>query len=294
VVSGGWWGIQNSTLSSADVWTARIDQDGYGCAATTSGGVGDYYWGFTGVILRYAWTLIQAHRYDGTDEAHLRGALEQLNYILGRNPMGKVYLTGIGSNPVLHAHAAWNEAAGYTAIEDSLCNPYPFSLVGGPNRADNDISPYPGKCYEDIADPDYYNLGNWTLNETSVNIQASLIVVAGYFAGGDETAGVIPPESPEGSESSEFPLMAGAHPNPFCRATIISFSLPEAGAAGLAIYDVEGRLVKELSHGSLAMGHHQVVWDGLDSSGRKVAPGLYVARLETQGATVSRKLVLMR
>ncbi len=288
VVSGGWWGIEQSTLSSAGVWTTRIDQDGYGCAATTDGGVGDYYWGFTGVLLRYAWTLIQAHRYDGSDEAHERGALEQINYILGRNPMGKVYITGIGSNPVLHAHAAWNTAAGYTAIEDSLCHPYPYSLVGGPNRADNDISDYPGKCYEDIADPAYYNLGNYTLNETSVNIQASLIVIAGYFAGGDESAGVQPPEN------SDSPLIARAYPNPFHRMTTLSFSLPVEGAVRLAVYDVEGRLVRKLISDTLPAGRHQAAWDGCDSSGHPAAAGVYIARLGAQGAVASRKLALIR
>lgn len=288
VVSGGWWGVEQSTLSSADVWTTRINQDGYGCAASTDGGVGDYYWGFTGVILRYAWTMIQAHRYDGGGEAHERGALEQLNYILGRNPMGKVYITGLGSNPVLHAHAAWNTAAGYTAVEDSLCHPYPYSLVGGPNRADNGISPYPGKCYEDIADPAYYNLGNYTLNETSVNIQASLIVIAGYFAGGDESAGARQPEE------TESRLIARAFPNPFGRVTTLSFSMPSEGQVSLAVYDVEGRLVKELLSDHLTAGRHQAVWDGCDGNGRSAAPGVYVARLEARGATISSKVVLIR
>jgi endoglucanase len=288
VVSGGWWGIEQSTLSSADTWTARTGEDGYGCVASTSGGVGDYYWGFTGVILRYAWTLIQAYRYHDTDVAPENAALEQLHYILGRNPMGKVYMTGIGSNPVLHAHAAWNTAAGYTDIEDSLCHPYPYSLVGGPNRADNDISDYPGKCYEDIADPDYYNLGNYTLNETSINIQASLIVVAGYFAGGDPCASARP------TKEKESPLIVRASPNPFARMTTILFSLPAEGAARIAVYGVDGRLVRRLVSGRLPAGRHQTVWDGCDSSGRPAAPGVYVVRLESRGTAGSRKLLLVR
>jgi endoglucanase len=184
IVSGSWWSIENSTLSSSSQWCSRLDTDGYGCVASTQGAYGDYYWGFTGVILRYAWALLQGHRYSGI-QGYEQAAREQLHYVLGRNPMGKVYVTGVGDRPVLHAHGAWNHCAGYTAIEDSLCHPVPFLLVGGPNKADNDdISPWPAKCYEDIADPDYYYLGNYTLNETAVNIQASLIILAGYFSSG--------------------------------------------------------------------------------------------------------------
>jgi endoglucanase len=181
VVSGSWWSIENSTLSSAAQWRARVDNDGYGCVASTAGAYGDYYWGFTGVILRYAWTLVQAYRYNA-NTTYEEAAREQLYYVLGRNPMGKVYITGVGTRPVLHAHGAWNHCAGYTAIEDSLCHPVPYLLVGGPNKADNpQLSPWPAKCYEDIADPDYNYLGNYTLNETSLDIQASLIALAGYF-----------------------------------------------------------------------------------------------------------------
>jgi len=72
--------------------------------------------------------------------------------------MDKVYVTGIGERPVLHSHGAWNLAAGFVQIDDAMCRPVPYQLAGGPNRADNsDISAWPGKCYEDIADPDYSN-----------------------------------------------------------------------------------------------------------------------------------------
>jgi hypothetical protein len=132
------------------------------------------------------------------------------------------------------------------------------------------------------------NLGNWTLNETSVNIQASLIALAGYFAGGDDAAGIEPPEPAAAS------LTALASPNPFARLTTLSFSLSAGSEVLLTIHDVEGRLVRTLVSGRRSAGPSQAVWDGCDDNGRRVAPGVYVARLESSAGAASRKLVLVR
>lgn len=290
VVSGNWWSIEDSALSSADTWADRVADDGYGCVAATDGAYGDYYWGFTGVILRYAWTLIQAYRYGG-DPAHEEAAREQLHYVLGRNPMGKVYLTGVGERPVLHAHGAWNTAAGYTDIEDELCHPVPYLLVGGPNGADNpDISPYPGKCYEDIADPDYWYLGNYTLNETAVNIQAAIIALAGYFGTGGPGTGVAEGPlagPPNASLSSSFP-------NPFRAGTTVAYVVPREVRVRLGVYDVAGRAVATLVDERRPPGSHAARWDGRAADGRRVASGIYFVRLVAGDEAAVRPLVVLR
>ncbi len=296
VVSGNWWSIENSTLSSAAVWEGRIAADGYGCAATP----GDYYWGFTGVVLRYAWTLVEAWRYSG-DAACLEAARDQLRYVMGRNPLGKVYATGFGTRPVLHSHGAWNLAGGFTAVEDSLCHPIPYQLVGGPNSADNgDLSPYPGRCYEDIADPDYYFKGNYTLNETSINIQASLIVLAGFFGTGGTAVG-----SPPGPPVAAVGPALRASPNPFRGSIVLRGAVPAgaAGAATVEIVDVAGRRVAEVpgtvepapgpggvpGRGAVWRG----TWDGRDARGAALPSGIYYAHLRGAPAAALR-LVLLR
>ncbi len=283
IVSGNWWSVENSTLSSAAGWNARAGQDGYGCMARTD----DYYWGFTGVLLRYAWTMIEADRTSG-NPAYLEAAREQLHYILGRNPLGKVYLTGIGTNPVLHSHGAWNLAGGFTAVEDSLCHPIPYQLVGGPNAADNGgISPYPGRSYEDIADPNYYDKGNYTLNETSINIQAAMIVLAGWFGSGGSATGIAGPPA----VARVTPRLL-ASPNPFRAATRLSWDLPpEAGGAmTVEITDVAGRTVALLP---VSAGSRRVRWDGRDPRGRALPSGVFYARLRGLDAG-ALKLVRLR
>ncbi|MBN2169928.1 MAG: T9SS type A sorting domain-containing protein, partial [Candidatus Krumholzibacteriota bacterium] len=84
------------------------------------------------------------------------------------------------------------------------------------------------------------------------------------------------------------------HPNPFNPRTTISFGLPEAGPATLAIFDVGGRRVRTLVSGELGAGRHHVVWDGRGDTGRSLASGVYFYRLETDGQVLGRKMLLLK
>lgn len=87
----------------------------------------------------------------------------------------------------------------------------------------------------------------------------------------------------------------GAAPNPFNPATSIRFSLTsDVAHASLRVYDVAGRLVKNLHQGSLPAGDHQTMWRGDDDSGRAVASGVYYVRLEADGQSETRPMVLAR
>ncbi|ARA94164.1 hypothetical protein AWN76_014050 [Rhodothermaceae bacterium RA] len=62
----------------------------------------------------------------------------------------------------------------------------------------------------------------------------------------------------------------------------------------MAVYDLLGREVIRLLEGPAPAGTHRVVWDGRDPTGRLVAGGLYVLRLEADGLTLHRTVVLVR
>ena len=64
--------------------------------------------------------------------------------------------------------------------------------------------------------------------------------------------------------------------------------------ASLRVYDVSGRLVRTLVDGALAAGDHEVLWRGRDDGGREVASGVYLYRLEADGVSESRPMVLVR
>jgi hypothetical protein len=90
-----------------------------------------------------------------------------------------------------------------------------------------------------------------------------------------------------------FRLAAG-YPNPFRSATTIEFGLDEEMPVRLAVYDVQGRLVRTLLGGVTAPGAHPVVWDGRDDVGREIANGVYRVVLETPDGTAVQRLTLIR
>ena len=86
----------------------------------------------------------------------------------------------------------------------------------------------------------------------------------------------------------------GNSPNPFNPTTVIVFDLAVEAHTELRIFDVGGRLVRTLVEGPLPRKHHRVVWDGLDSGGRRVSSGIYFAKLQAGDFTDVHKMVLLR
>jgi len=83
-------------------------------------------------------------------------------------------------------------------------------------------------------------------------------------------------------------------PNPSRIPPRIEYQTARAGQVRLAIYDINGRLVKNLVSAELPAGQHEVLWDGCDRNGRRVATGAYFARLLTDERLHSVKLVVIR
>jgi len=85
-----------------------------------------------------------------------------------------------------------------------------------------------------------------------------------------------------------------SRPNPFTSVTTLRFATARPGRATLRVYDVSGRLVREIVDGDLAAGEHRTDWDGRDAGGRRVAAGIYLARLETPEGAATRRITRLR
>mgnify|MGYP002388417185 CR=1 FL=1 len=83
-------------------------------------------------------------------------------------------------------------------------------------------------------------------------------------------------------------------PNPFRANANMNFALSKGGAVELALYSVDGRLVRRLVHGTREAGQYQIGWDGRDEAGSLVPAGVYYARLVTQQGTFNRSLVYLK
>jgi hypothetical protein len=85
-------------------------------------------------------------------------------------------------------------------------------------------------------------------------------------------------------------------PNPFNPKTTLSFVVAGGAAtrAVLEVYDLAGRLVITLVDLELEPGDHSVVWRGCDREGRRVASGVYFARLSVDGETDTRRMIMLK
>ncbi len=82
------------------------------------------------------------------------------------------------------------------------------------------------------------------------------------------------------------------YPNPFAESTTISFDLEESSETELKIISMDGRLIKTLASAELKAGRHQIEWNGINESGGKVAPGIYMSVLRTEGKTRISRIIL--
>ncbi len=84
------------------------------------------------------------------------------------------------------------------------------------------------------------------------------------------------------------------YPNPFNPRTEIRFSLPSNSHVRLTVYNIEGQAVKLLVDQGLSAGTYTADWDGTDQSGRQVASGVYLYRVEAGDFEQSKKMVLLK
>jgi uncharacterized membrane protein len=85
--------------------------------------------------------------------------------------------------------------------------------------------------------------------------------------------------------------LSAPSPNPSRLAQRVEYALPAATSIDLSIYDASGRRIATLVHGDVPEGRRSVVWNGRESNGRTVTPGLYFARLQTPQGSAACRLV---
>ncbi len=83
-------------------------------------------------------------------------------------------------------------------------------------------------------------------------------------------------------------------PNPFNPATRIRYDLPAAAHVRVAVFDAQGRLVRQLVDAPVAAGSHFVDWLGTNDQGKALGSGTFFYRLETGPRTLTRKMLLVR
>jgi len=96
------------------------------------------------------------------------------------------------------------------------------------------------------------------------------------------------------SSSRSRKVLLGNHPNPFNPSTLIRYAVAAESGIVVGVYDVAGHHVRTLVQEPLKPGYRDVTWDGLDTTGRPVASGIYFVRHAAAGVLDVRKVVLLR
>ncbi len=146
----------------------------------------DYKWGSNSEVLNQALMLIQAVRLvdahptvakassrDRFRQEALAAAQSNLDYVLGRNPMGRSQVTGFGWKPPLHPHHRPSQA-------DGIADPVPGFLVGGANPGQQDKAECPMGYPSSLTALSWLDdVCSYASNEVAINWNAPLVYVAG-------------------------------------------------------------------------------------------------------------------
>jgi hypothetical protein len=120
----------------------------------------------------------------------------------------------------------------------------------------------------------------------------------GFYIDDVAVASGAEPSAPGGADEpaqGESPIVLFQNrPNPFAPRTSIGFELRQGGHITLAVYNIQGRLIRVLADTWLGPGEHAVEWDGRDDLGADVAAGVYMYRLSLADHEDSRKMILIR
>ncbi len=118
--------------------------------------------------------LMYAYKLTG-DVKYLQGALQNVDYMLGRNAVGYCFVTGFGTKPVMHPHQRISSCDG---IED----PLPGFVSGGPNPGQQDLATVNAEYPSNYPDESYLdNENSYASNEIAINWNAYLVALTGWI-----------------------------------------------------------------------------------------------------------------
>jgi endoglucanase len=161
--------------AAADSYVAALQSQGY-LTPFDPGGTGAYPWGSNSFVLNNLLIMALAYDFSGKP-VYLNAVSEGMDYLLGRNPMDKSYISGYGTNPLTNPHHRfWAHQK-----DASFPPPPPGAASGGPNSGLEDPLAQtrlpgcaPQKCYLDDID-------SWSTNEITINWNAPLAWAAAFL-----------------------------------------------------------------------------------------------------------------
>ena len=166
--------IRQSVLDAADGYLATAATQAYGMPML--GDAGAYFWGSNSNLLNISMVLATAFDISGQPR-YRNGAVEAMDYLLGRNALNQSYVTGWGEKASKNQHSRIYG----NQLDPALPNPPAGSLAGGANSSLDD--PFarqlldgckPMFCYVD-------DINSYSTNEVAINWNSALAWVASFL-----------------------------------------------------------------------------------------------------------------
>ncbi|MCK4415019.1 MAG: hypothetical protein KAY32_15915 [Candidatus Eisenbacteria sp.] len=81
---------------------------------------------------------------------------------------------------------------------------------------------------------------------------------------------------------------------PFNPATAIAYTVGQESLVEIGVFDICGRRVATLFHGSRQAGQYRTIWDGKDDTGQAVPAGVYFCHLAIGSFSSIKKMLLVK
>jgi endoglucanase len=144
----------------------------------------DWPWGSTSNLLNRGMLLALAS--DFTGAARYRdGVTDVMDFILGRNPLDRSFVSGYGARPMMNPHHRfWAHS-----LDPAYPPPPPGAISGGPNQntGQDDVAKKLKGCAPQTCWID--DIGSFSMNEVAVNWNAPLVWVASWMAAAEGREG---------------------------------------------------------------------------------------------------------
>lgn len=129
-------------------------------------------------------------------------------------------------------------------------------------------------------------------NETLVALGTDLAISLVSSGGGAGKVGEVSPEPPSGGSGQVDGFLVRTHGGRVPVTLVFTLATPADIVVG--VYDVSGRLVRQMTRAPMTAGSHHDEWDGRDDSGRAVAAGIYFIRLQRGHDVLTQKVAIAR
>jgi hypothetical protein len=134
------------------------------------------------------------------------------------------------------------------------------------------------------------NSGLPVTSTTSLGINANNYLFVGTDGGGMNRWNIM--VGADEQAPGRIRIAFSVQPNPSPGRVAIRYQLASSAPVDIAIYDIQGRLVKQLVSAPRPPGVHNEVWNGLNADGDRVAGGVYFCALNAGYERAVEKLII--